>query len=131
MARRKRKLTPAEKKRRRREYMTIFIGGKQKRVKRPPTIDGMDVDEFIRRNASRTNHERLSSVSRPLYAGRDLRKSPGIHQIYPRRTSRTWSGRHLSFQRPILDRFTFVRLSDAHLSEFSSHFSSNAHHHGF
>lgn len=33
------------------EYMTIFINGKQKRVKRPPTIDGMDVDEFIRRNA--------------------------------------------------------------------------------
>ena len=31
--------------------MTIFINGKQKRVKRPPTIDGMDVDEFIRRNA--------------------------------------------------------------------------------
>jgi hypothetical protein len=31
--------------------MTIFVGGKQKRVKRPPTIDGMDVDEFILRNA--------------------------------------------------------------------------------
>ena len=31
--------------------MTIFINGKQKRVKRPPTIDGMDPDEFIRRNA--------------------------------------------------------------------------------
>lgn len=49
-----RKLTPAEKaekKRRREEYMTIFINGKQKRVKRPPTIDGMDVDEFIRDNA--------------------------------------------------------------------------------
>ena len=27
------------------------MNGKQKRVKRPPTIDGMDVDEFIRRNA--------------------------------------------------------------------------------
>jgi uncharacterized protein YnzC (UPF0291/DUF896 family) len=54
MAKRKRKLTAAEmaeKKRRRKEYMTIFIKGKQKRVKRPPTIDGMDVDEFIRRNA--------------------------------------------------------------------------------
>lgn len=50
----KRKLTAkekAEKKRRRKEYMTIFMNGKQKRVKRPPTIDGMDVDEFIRRNA--------------------------------------------------------------------------------
>lgn len=31
--------------------MTIFIGGKQKRVRRPPTIDGLSVDEFIRRNA--------------------------------------------------------------------------------
>ena len=31
--------------------MTIFINGKQKRVRRPPTINGMDVDEFIRRNA--------------------------------------------------------------------------------
>ena len=54
MAKRKSKLTAAEraeKKRRRKEYMTIFIKGKQKRVKRPPTIDGMDVDEFIWRNA--------------------------------------------------------------------------------
>jgi len=54
MAKKKRKLTAkekTEKKRLRKEYMTIFIGGKQKRVKRPPTIDGMDVDEFIRRNA--------------------------------------------------------------------------------
>ena len=54
MGTRKRKLTPAEKaakKRRQREYMTVFVNGKQKRVKRPPTIDGMPVDEFIRRNA--------------------------------------------------------------------------------
>jgi len=54
MAKRKRKLTPAEKaekKRRQKEYMTIFINGKQKRVKRPSTIDGMDVDEYIQRNA--------------------------------------------------------------------------------
>ena len=54
MVKRKRKLTAAEKaekKRRQKEYMTIFIKGKQKRVKRLPTIDGMDVDEFIRRNA--------------------------------------------------------------------------------
>jgi hypothetical protein len=54
MGKRKQKLTAlekAEKKRRQKEYMTIFINGKQKRVKRPPTIDGMDVDEFIRRNA--------------------------------------------------------------------------------
>jgi 16S rRNA U516 pseudouridylate synthase RsuA-like enzyme len=54
MSKQKRKLTPAEKaekKRRREQYMTIFMNGKQKRVKRPPTIDGIDVDEFIRRNA--------------------------------------------------------------------------------
>jgi hypothetical protein len=54
MAKPKRKLTAAEKaakKRRREEYMTVLINGKQKRQRRPPTIDGMDVDEFIRRNA--------------------------------------------------------------------------------
>ena len=54
MVKNKRKLTAAEKsekKRRQKEYMTIFINGKQKRVKRPPTIDGMDIDDFIRRNA--------------------------------------------------------------------------------
>lgn len=50
----KRKLSAAEKaekKRRKKESMTIFINGKQKQVKRPPTIDGMDVEEFIQRNA--------------------------------------------------------------------------------
>ncbi len=36
---------------RRGEYMTVFVHGKQKRVKRPPTIDGMDVEEFVRQNA--------------------------------------------------------------------------------
>jgi hypothetical protein len=54
MAKPKRKLTPkekAEKKRRRLEYMTVFINGKQKRVKRPPTIEGIDAEEFIKRNA--------------------------------------------------------------------------------
>ncbi len=54
MGKRKRKLTAAEKqarKERRKKFMTIFINGKQKRVRRPPTIDGMDVDEFIRQNA--------------------------------------------------------------------------------
>lgn len=50
----KKKLTPAqrrEKKRRKQEFMTVFINGKQKRVRRPPTIEGLPVDEFIRRNA--------------------------------------------------------------------------------
>ena len=54
MAKPKRKLTPAQKRARRKkkkEFMTIFINGKQKKVKRPPTIDGMPVEEFIRRNA--------------------------------------------------------------------------------
>lgn len=54
MAKGKRKLTRAEKaakKRRRREYMTIFVNGKQKRVKRPATIEGLDSEEFIRNNA--------------------------------------------------------------------------------
>ncbi len=40
-----------EKKRRRKEYMSIFINRKQKRVKRPTTIDGMDLEKFVRRNA--------------------------------------------------------------------------------
>jgi 16S rRNA U516 pseudouridylate synthase RsuA-like enzyme len=54
MTRRKKKLSPeqkAAKKKRQKEYMTVFMNGKQKRVKRPPTIDGIPVDEFIRRNA--------------------------------------------------------------------------------
>lgn len=54
MGKPKRKLTASEKaakKRKQQEYMTIFINGKQKRVKRPPTIDGMDADEFISQNA--------------------------------------------------------------------------------
>jgi 16S rRNA U516 pseudouridylate synthase RsuA-like enzyme len=54
MAKQKKKLSPAQKaakKKRQKEFMTIFVNGKQKRVKRPVTIDGMDVDEFIRRNA--------------------------------------------------------------------------------
>jgi uncharacterized protein YnzC (UPF0291/DUF896 family) len=54
MGKGKRKLSAkekAEKRRRRKEYMTIFVNGRQKRVKRPETIDSMDVDEFIRRNA--------------------------------------------------------------------------------
>ncbi len=54
MPKRKRKLTPlekAEKKRRQAEFMTIFIRGKQVRVRRPVLIDGLDPDEFTRRNA--------------------------------------------------------------------------------
>jgi len=54
MTKKKKKLTPAQKvakKKRQKEYMTVFMNGKRKRVKRPQTIDGMDVDEFIRNNA--------------------------------------------------------------------------------
>jgi len=54
MAKQKKKLTPtqkAAKKERQKKYMTVFIKGKQVRVKRPETIDGIDVDEFIRINA--------------------------------------------------------------------------------
>ena len=54
MAKPKRKLTAAQRrarKRRRQEFMTIFVHGKQKRVKRPATVEGMAVDEFIRQNA--------------------------------------------------------------------------------
>ncbi len=39
------------KKKRKAEYMTVFIHGKQKRVKRPATIEGLSEDEFIQRNA--------------------------------------------------------------------------------
>ncbi len=50
----KRKLTAAEKRARRerkRNFMTIFINGKQKRVPRPQLVEGLPVDEFIARNA--------------------------------------------------------------------------------
>jgi hypothetical protein len=54
VGKRKRKLSAAEKaakKKRRQEYETVFINGKMKCVQRPPTIEGMDVDDFIRHSA--------------------------------------------------------------------------------
>jgi hypothetical protein len=48
------KLTSAEKaakKRRKLEFMHVFMNGKKKRFKRTPTINGMDPDKFIRQNA--------------------------------------------------------------------------------
>lgn len=54
MAKIKKKLTTAEKRAKaewQKKYMRVFINGKQVRVKRPETIDGMDMDEFIRNNA--------------------------------------------------------------------------------
>jgi hypothetical protein len=50
----KRKRTAAQKQarsERKRNSIIIFINGKQKRVPRPPTIEGLPVDEFIARNA--------------------------------------------------------------------------------
>ena len=36
---------------RQKKYMWVFMNGKQVRIKRPPTIDGMDVEECIQQNA--------------------------------------------------------------------------------
>ena len=58
MAKVKKKLTTAQKRARKKakaerqkKYMWVFMNGKQVRVKRPPTIDGMDADEYIQQNA--------------------------------------------------------------------------------
>ena len=58
MAKVKKKLTAAQKRAKKeakaekqKKYMWVFMNGKQVRVKRPETIDDMDKDEFIRRNA--------------------------------------------------------------------------------
>jgi len=54
----KKKLTTAQKRARKKakaerqkKYMWVFMNGKQVRVKRPPTIEGIDVDEYIQQNA--------------------------------------------------------------------------------
>ena len=58
MAKVKKKLTSAQKRakkkakeERQKKYMWVFMNGKQVRIKRPETIDGVDPDEFIRNNA--------------------------------------------------------------------------------
>jgi hypothetical protein len=54
MAKIKKKLTPAQKRakaERRKLYQTVFINGKQVKVKRPPMVDGMPIDEYIAKNA--------------------------------------------------------------------------------
>ena len=54
MTRPKKKLTreqKAAKEKRREEYMTVFMNGKQVRVGRPPMIDAIPVEEFILRKA--------------------------------------------------------------------------------
>jgi hypothetical protein len=74
----KRKLTAqekVEKKRRRLEFMTIFVHGKQKRIRRPPTIEGLDVDEI-----------------HPSERGRHLaaaERDAGGHRVRARRVSTT------------------------------------------
>ena len=61
MTKPKKKLTVAQKRARKKakqerqeKYMWVFMNGKQVRIKRPPTIDGMDPDDFIRQNADPT-----------------------------------------------------------------------------
>ena len=54
MAKPKKKLTAAQRaarKKRKAEFMTVFMNGRQVRVRRPPTVDGIPVEEFIRQNA--------------------------------------------------------------------------------
>ncbi|WP_349431379.1 hypothetical protein Q9L42_015735 [Methylomarinum sp. Ch1-1] len=58
MAKVKKKLTASQKRARKeakaerqKKYMWIFMNGKQVRIKRSPTVEGVDADEYIRRNA--------------------------------------------------------------------------------
>ena len=50
----RRRTTDEERARRERkkEFMTIFMNGRQKRVPRPQLIQGLPVEEFIGRNAN-------------------------------------------------------------------------------
>ena len=48
LQKRKRKEAKAE---RQKKYQWVFMNGKQVRIRRPETIDGLDPDEYIRRNA--------------------------------------------------------------------------------
>ena len=61
MAKVKTKLTAAQtrarkeaKAERQKKYMWVLMNGKQVRVKKPPTTEGMGVDEFIINNADPT-----------------------------------------------------------------------------
>lgn len=58
MARQKQKLTSAQKRARKKakeerqqKYTWVFMNGKQVRLKRPETIDGLEAEEFLRNNA--------------------------------------------------------------------------------
>lgn len=101
MTKRKRKLTPAEKaekKRRREEYETIFIGGKQKRVKREPTIDGLPVYEFYRRNADvillhqNEMWELIDLEEKPIASQQDGSGDTEVESILPADTAHADNG---------------------------------------
>ena len=83
MAKKKRKLTArerSEKRRRSQELMTIFIHGKMKRIRRPPQIEGLDVDEFIRHNADHKQIRRGSVLNGlPKRVGGMDENLPGTH----------------------------------------------------
>ncbi|KGK42118.1 hypothetical protein LH51_09815 [Nitrincola sp. A-D6] len=58
MAKVKKKFTPAQKLakkaakfERQNKYQWVFMNGKQVRIKRPSTVDGIPVDQFIEENA--------------------------------------------------------------------------------
>jgi hypothetical protein len=58
MTKTRKKLTPAQihakkkaKEERQKKYMWVFMNGKQVKINRPETIDGVDPEEFIRNNA--------------------------------------------------------------------------------
>ena len=58
MAKVKKKLTAAQKRARKKakeerqmKYMWLSMNGKQVRIKRPPTVDGMDPEEYVQQNA--------------------------------------------------------------------------------
>ena len=58
MAKIKKKLTAAQKRARkiakaeeRKKYTWVFMNGEQVKVKRPPTIEGISIDEYIQQNA--------------------------------------------------------------------------------
>lgn len=58
MAKIKKKLTTVQKRakkaakaERQKKYQWVFMNGKQVRIKRPPTVDGISVEQFIEENA--------------------------------------------------------------------------------
>lgn len=55
MTRRTNKLSATrrtEKRQRREQFTTVMMSGRQTRMRRPPTVEGIDVEEFFRRNAT-------------------------------------------------------------------------------